>query len=599
MKIFYSKPKISHLGFTLVEVLISVVILAIASFTTYRVFENFSASGVRTQDEIVAKDIISSTFEQIKHGIEVQPATFGNLVSSNWTPVNDSSYPDGYYNQQITYTPRGDVVDALIQMQWNDQRGTQHETSNVFTLSQPSNFIFGNIVGKVQNCSVNPPEDLGEATVTISEAPAGFQWKIGAAATVDDSGNYTFQDAQERNTLPVGLGYKLKATRAGFFDAIVPADPGIDLPAAPDSEQDICMFLAEAKIKGALVDATDTKIGIPNRKVKAYRNGSERGVATTTDNGGFSITVDQFDYDDVTADACFTIATGTNNYADSPFFSRSNSPVSYFGQFCNPAFSFYKGWSSSVLGNNPSSPICSPDPSESGTTPWQGRASIEKPDSNRSVCLGLGDPDFDLGNIPLRPSTLATLTVNITVEPAVIIDPSYISVKITYNNGVEFATFTKDTVPAVIGAASPFTLTVQVPPLDQFFTDDTRKMKIRVNLKEIVGGCCGNATQTKIIWKDIEKIIDAPINSVDAMFDTPSSGVACGNAEGRVFELDTEMPYNVALTSGVGAQATTASKTYNATNISGNQWKIKCNPQKNPDPGCMIKIGRASCRERV
>lgn len=580
---FFSQKE--HRGFTLLEILISTVILAIVSLSTYTVFQNFSSSGARTQDKIVASDIISSTFEQIRRGVEKDPDSFNTLASTGWADVSVLNYPNApaFFQRRVTYnpnTPSPNITQVVVETQWKDAKGILRQANNVFSLSRPSSYAYGNIVGQVYDCTGYPdnpcvPMDTSKVTrVSINQAPPESNWIVGMYTDAQPGGGYDFSRNQGRNILPVGNGYILQATREGFMPAIAPVSGSIDLPDAPDQVMDINMYPDKASITGRLI-RTDTNAGIADKYLSLSRGGGSnwRSVATGSQ-GSFTFNFETNPSDPFFAlssgqTRCFTLATGRKDgELYYPYYHKYDKE-GFWGHFCSN--NYRQGWSSAVMGNIPSAPMCD------NTKPWFGDASTdinEEADpeaAQRGICVKLGD-NINLGDIPLAPLppdsiltvNVKTTDVNLNTEKPVVLEVGW-----PYSGGASYRALATNDTPAVLTGVHPnFSATFEVPSVYLFLPNHF--MAVKAKAVEKVSGCCGFDDQDVGVYSSAQNApVTGPVNGPVTLTINPASDVLCGNAWGKITDLETLAP----LTGG--AVIWSSAQSYSKATV-GNQWTFEC-----------------------
>ncbi|MDD3375693.1 MAG: prepilin-type N-terminal cleavage/methylation domain-containing protein [Candidatus Omnitrophica bacterium] len=580
MGIFTRYFKVSNQGFTLLEVLVSGIILGIISFSTYTVFNNFSSSQVRSQDRIVAADAVTSQFENIKRGVESNPATFSTLTSDpNWIPINVPNYPAGHFQQRVTYTPntpQANITQVVVELQWTDQKGATQQSSNVFSLSEPSSFVFGDIIGTVfDNTNPASPVPLQNAVVRIANAPAAAPWVVNQFVRTDPSGNYSFKNLQGRNTLPVGNGYRLRASFTGLQTLTQPQAPAaaINLPDIPDIVQDFYLVPSRATISGRLVDSSNNQ-GIAGRSVSldTHTTPVDHDVLQTDAQGNFSLNISNFST--TVTQRCYTVATGSADTAlvDFPSYFIQGGQ-GFVGNFCGQKFA--KGWSSSVLGNNPA-PAMSLCPAAIGN-PWFGSVATEAEmdmngDATRGICVSAGD-NVNLGDITLEPiqdfSTLM-ITVDVAAISLPAITPnSDVLVKVQWGDGSPFAELTTP-----FTGASTYNLSIQVPWLDLIGVDPNY-MFTQAFLNANVGACCGALGEQDIAFKSEKTavVIDSALESVVLDIDD-DPGSLCGDANGSLSNLETGAPFGSA-----DCRVTITGQTFGVSlEAEGCNWSFHCCP---------------------
>ena len=95
----FGKPKLHQQGFSLVEVLVGLLVFAIASAATLAVFSNTIRSVFRTDDQARANAAVDSDISKLKQLAEqynaCMPPISGAVAASGSTTVCTGTWPDG------------------------------------------------------------------------------------------------------------------------------------------------------------------------------------------------------------------------------------------------------------------------------------------------------------------------------------------------------------------------------------------------------------------------------------------------------------------------------------------------------------------------
>lgn len=371
-------------SFTLIEVLVSVVIVALVAIASYTGFFVLTGGNERSRNRLWAVTLSQSALEEVRvaaknnfDGLETQYAAA--CVDTGGTPQPTSITG---FQQTICITPESSMFKkADVTISWTE-RGSPRQYNTSLLISRPPEPLPANIFGSVTN--VNTGARVSGAQVEITHQTTSVIATTTTATNIScpghpehDPKDYHFCDAAGNFQLDTG-SWDLRAIHSAYEDFGPLAVSGL----SSDEDRLVDIQLTPkptpAYIQGRFIDGITTLPISPTAYL--YEGGANKDNQTAS-SFNFQITFSSPN------PRCFTINTDNTYYINK-----------YVGNFpdCNgwgKSFN-YRGWSSAVVdaggGIN-----CS--------NPWNGNPSSDR------VCVNPGETQ-DLGNIALVPVPTATLT---------------------------------------------------------------------------------------------------------------------------------------------------------------------------------------------
>jgi len=356
-------------GFTLIEVLVSILIIGIVSTGTYVSFSVLSQTSERNRNQDQVIHLAQAALEEIR---VVAQNNFDNLESVIFSDIDQSKYPGFHRNIRInSMGGSSDLKRSDVTIRW-DERGRPRQYDLAFLLSRPPEPLPANIHGRATNA--NTGSGVNGATVRITYVT---DQSLSYTTTTDSNGNYTFLDADKNQVLKTG-DWNLMVTCSGYYDSETISVN--NLSSGEDREVNVSLRPRPdpAYIRGGV--AKKGTGSLLYQYVSLYQNGVHI-TNTLSGSNGFEFKINFND----TNQRCFTITTGNSDYYY-PY--RYNQ---HCGDFCDPhgwGKSYnYRGWSSAVVGA---------DGSLNCSNPWFGSSTTDR------ICVNPGD-NLNIGNIPLVP----------------------------------------------------------------------------------------------------------------------------------------------------------------------------------------------------
>ncbi len=336
---FFRPLRRSHLqAFTLIEVMISLLVLGLTSTAVYMALSSISFEEMFTRDRITAKNILTSRYEQIKQGMDNNPNAFYNMNTANfpaqgpWQTYSQPGYPANFFESRVVFLSGTEEAKTFsIAVRWTPENGQLKQVDHVFTVSRPADTLPGNIQGTVTNCTTSAP--IVQAMVTIISQDDGTS----RIAYTNSNGFYTFLVNTVR-VLPTG-DYAIQGSKANHGSYPPASSPSVivNVQSSQDTTHDFCLepnptanlkFILQSSVAG------ETDQAFSGLVLRLLQNGSGPSLITPSMQqnyaaGGKTFTVG-FPVGS-TAQRCFTLVTGqlSGNLSSSP----TNAP--YYPFFYN------------------------------------------------------------------------------------------------------------------------------------------------------------------------------------------------------------------------------------------------------------------------
>jgi len=556
--------KSPHGAFTLVEVLVSILVLSLTAAAVYVSLTSLSRQELFVRDRQTAKNILTSTFEQLRQNTVNNDQNFYNInastypASGSWVAVNMPGYPANYFQKKTVFlSEQGDVKRMLITVQWMEN-GNQKNVNHVFVLGRPRYALPGNIHGVITNCSTNGP--LADAQVQIIEG--GVSGQIGT----NNNGSYNFSSSVGSFSLPPG-NYRLRVSKDGFENYEIPAESPLQVQSGEDKEFNTCIEpFPEATIRGALtgIKPDGTSIGLTGVYLTLWDDGvsasniAPSNIAIAGQGGAFNFTVqiptgmDQ---------RCLTLATG-NGIVENLFPYLGGNTYGFKGcsRSCPAIVGWtvgqgatlnkynYRGWSSSQARDEVYTPAAGYSNVACGN-PWEGNASADR------ICVAPGDDK----------------AVNITLDsvPTASISGTLYKSDGTPAGGGAVIVYWKNSQVAFVGADSNGQYTIPaITAYQELFPNQSNNYVYLVAYYAYTGSanCCGQTqTYNNSSGSSAGPLYAGTNLTKDFHFPPESSASSiCGNVGGTISEY-------VSSSSISGASVALVSTGYaSSTNSSGN-----------------------------
>jgi len=349
----YIKTKLfSRSAFTLIETLISVVVLGILCEAVFMSLSSTSGQEVFVRDRIIAKHVLTSTFEQLRQGVINDASNYDAINATNypadgpWIPISVPSYPVNFFSKRIVFLSENDELKTiLIAIQWAD-KGSLKQTDHVFSLSRPLNTSLGNIAGTIRSCLTGKP--IKQALVSFAEGSP-----LQPSTLTSDDGTYTFSTLSGAYILPSGNNYRLQADASNYIAYATPPSTPIAVTSGQTTQVDACLQPEDqatitGKVFNSSIGAYNSVVGMP---VFLFKGGVYQQNAITTQDGfNFSLT----GFGSSVGPKCFTLTTSSSDSDPNPYatfklcgrncrFAGANDPNLVANNYN------YRGWSSAQV----------------------------------------------------------------------------------------------------------------------------------------------------------------------------------------------------------------------------------------------------------
>lgn len=480
-------------GFTLVEVLVSVLIIglvAIASFTSFFVL---SEANERSRNRLWAISLSQAALEEVKAQAK---SNFDNLETISFSDIDQTQYSG--FHRTITITVLSSLFKrADVTISWKE-RGQSRQYNTSLLISEPPEPLPANIHGKVTNANTGVAVEGARTTITHESGSPTLN------RDTDTNGYYSFVDTAGNFQLKTGTWF-LQVSRNGYYDY----GPILveDLASGEDREVNIQLTPKPdpAYIKGRFVNVSGSLISLTD-KVRLYEKGTKIDEQSNSPSG-FSFTINFTDINP----RCFTI------------FSLNAYKNRYCGNFCGPSGPMinpstkekpynYHGWSSSVVRAD-GSIVCD--------NPWVGNSTADR------LCVNPGEL-LNLGDIPLVSVPTAVLQGYVYAPDGVTLVAGA-TVTVRWHDGTSWW-------PSTTTTNSSGFYTISVPAEQDLFPDSTSYyLEARASGYVPITACCGQpkSEYTATSYEDVGPLYSGTTFSKN--FTLPAKpNYTCGTAHGWV-----------------------------------------------------------------
>lgn len=507
---FISKNK----AFTLPEILVSILIVALVAITAYTAFYVFSGAGEQTRNRLTALALSQAALEEVK---AVARNNFDGLETVIWPAIDQARYPS--FHRQITITAPlnafGLTKRADVTIYWQD-KGVAGESSYNATaiLSKPSPPLRANIMGKVRSGAT--AAQLSGVNITLTDYP-GTPFR-----STDTLGDYTFTDAAGNFQLRTG-NWNLRARKSGFVDETQLVQ---NLSSGEERRVDLNLTPQPADgwiyVRFIREGTTSAISGLTARSCEKNVCSSSGPTYNATNGYGFKITFSD------TNTRCFTVRT-TDTYKQK--YCGHFSDLRSWGKNFN-----YSGWSSALIGDDGVTVI------NSDIDRWNGDVS----GSLDRICIGPGDdtrnmPQYNgLRNVPLAPVPQANLTGFVHDDGIPQLSESGATIAISWpdvGSGTaswgSVVTDSNGNYTTSLPASNP----INIPALQELFPD-IRKLIVSVTKTKSFMDCCNQINNSNVTGSYDPSytigLIYENDNEVQNFTLPGTQPRSCGNVEGFV-----------------------------------------------------------------
>jgi hypothetical protein len=552
-------------GFSLVEALTGIVIIAVISTASWMAVSVMTRSGDVAHHQGMAVNLMQKSQEELR---QLAVVNFDGMENYQF-PVMGPEFSG--FTRSVAFFPEGSSTElkrAVVTVGWNDWDGKPRQLESVLLIARPPFPLPGNIAGKVYEM-INGVEVLIQDVVIKATflGPASSETKsvlsLGSFITGTQQ-NYTLKDGNFY-TLPAGL-WKLEATHPNYDDYV---NSSVAVSSNDEKIIDILMVRkpAGATLTVRLYTLSGAFASFSNQSaIQLYKNGS----LIVEQLGGSALTR-EFSVEDLGASGLtLTVATRL------AYRSRLAGDFS-----CTPGLTQYaNGWSSAIDSGifSVSFPAgVSYTKSVNCANPRNGNAVSDR------IHLESGD-NIEV-SVPLAPVKMATLQGYVKDDAGTpITGANGAHIYVRWHDQVQWVPYPYQFVTDASGWYS-----IPVPAEQELFPDTVNNYLLalaygRVDAKQ----CCdsnglswqdsadGDDADTSI-WERVGPIKENAVIRKDFVINRVQT-VTCGDADGKV--INDKIGSSV---SPAGVRVTISSNT--TTNASGD-YIYQCTPpatDDNPD----------------
>ncbi|MDD5449488.1 MAG: prepilin-type N-terminal cleavage/methylation domain-containing protein [Candidatus Omnitrophica bacterium] len=367
-------------GFTLVEVLVSTVIIAVVSVGSYAAFYVLSGESEAARNKLHAIALGQAALEEVRAASKIG---FDTLASANF-PDNIDQLKYGGFHRAVTITNDAATIELKrvdVAINWTE-RNAPRQYNLAVLLARPPEPLPGNIHGTVTNRKTGLPVDSAKIDINYVQQTTltATAMTSPTTATAPSNGFYTFLDSARNPRLKPG-DWNLAVSRKGFYNfknvVVANLESGEDreVNAVLDPKPD------PAYIKGTTVNAKNNNSPV---SIYVYLYEGAKNVTEGWTKGAFVFGIDFED----TNPRSFTIASREITYKDGYCGSFPGGNCNGWGKDYD-----YRGWSSALV---------QADGGYVSGNPWLGNKGTDR------LTVNPGDT-LDLGDIPFVPVPTATL----------------------------------------------------------------------------------------------------------------------------------------------------------------------------------------------
>ncbi len=555
-------------SFTIIEVLVGGLILALVSAAGYFSFWILTQSTKIAQNRMMAINLVQKTVEEVQAVARTQ---FDLLESCSKNPEScgfesDSKISEQFpgFKRKIEIAPvQGNISLKKVEVTVNwTERGKLRKYHYTFFLSRPPQALPGNICGRVINSKTG--ESVNNVCIRVinkNNPSLRYETVSGKKGCKDDQtctiggGCYSFADPQTGYFYLLPSEWNLEANTKSQLKSYYSYYHPSSINVGENEEVRVDITLepkpTPAYIRGRIIDR-DTLVPLPRGYVELYQKGKFYARDwIDSSKGTFEFKVEF----DTVEEKCFTLVTGNSHYYwEYPYYRW------HCGDFCDPhgwgKNLNYRGWSSAVIKED-GSVVCS--------NPWFGTESTDR------ICIEPGD-ELNLGDIPLKVLPKAILEGHVYDENGNSIKGAIVEIRwpIKWYTVANVTTDMK-------GHYKSF-----VPTLQEIFPEQANyylPVRAKARLNKI--GCCNNAQATQWVytsWKRVGPFYQGGVISYNFTLKFPLDD-KCGDIEGRVIDGETLLPL-------MGVKV----NIYGWKTTDGNgKYYFKCPPSK--EDYCSIPVG--------
>jgi len=531
-----SKSISTRRAFTLIEVIVSLVVVTIISTASWYAVRTMGPSSQATLNRINAQNFITYSQEEVLRYAN-SPGAFDTLQNCNFTPANTCGFEpnaaiipnfQGFIGRTLDFPPTGstEIKKSHVTVTWTEF-GVTKNLDSVLMIPRPPVALPGNALGEVIDSTTGKP--LAGVKITLMAVNAQNNATTMSSALLDTNGNnYNFADPTTGQFLIQPVSYQLTATLAGYNDLTLPISVNT---LKPTTVPLIAMVPkpANADIIGQISPAFG-----PSSNIILYQN----GTAVPNSNGNVYNQSGGSSYDFLVPfqnndPQCFTVATSL------AFHSGLAGNFTCTG-INSQSFNYQSdGWSSAAAGMAGSS--CS-------TQNWAGTGTTgAAPDT---ICVKPGDKkevDISLVNVPM--ATVEGHVLDSNHNPAY---PAWIYAY--WHDGTPINNY-----QAIVGTTDATGYYSVSVPAEQSLFPEGDDLIIWAGEWATVNQCCSQQASVAVYAGGSigQPLYQGQTDTDNLTIQLPYSNPICGNANGNVTDDSKKQPLgNVSVSMSSASQTT-------------------------------------------
>lgn len=504
-------------SFTLVEVLVGIMIIALIGVASYQSFFALSAANIMSQNRANATAMAQAAIEEVRAVARANfrpfssPQTAATIV---FPQINQIRFPG--FTRQITITSVNPMLaQADVTIFWNDrfaQAGNANPLQRQYHLSQPIAEppapLPGNIRGIVTHATTGAPVvnvPVIATPLSLAGQPEGTNSATTTQQQIGGAGTYTFVNSSSRAFQLRAGNWRVQVVgAAGFYDS-VPQLGFVGSGQELEINFQLTPLPAPGFIQGSFVDVSN---GANINNIGVYVNENNQRIYNGNNGGaGFNF---QINFQN-TNPRSFTVFTWDT----------------YAQRYCGNFFDYYNlgrqfhhlGWSSAPVQNDGVTVI-------NRTNPWGGNALTDRIQVTPGQIV-------NLGAIPLSPVPRGRLTGTVTDQGGQPVAGA--TVNVLWNVwGVSWGQTT---------SAADGSYALDIPAAQEMFPANDQNYRVRAQASSQMNfiACCDEPGSGNVVSP---QAVLGPVFTGDVLtrnFVLPvNQNTLCGNADGFVRDARTQ-----------------------------------------------------------
>lgn len=514
----YQKLRLSNKAFSLLEVLVSLVLITIVGTASWTATQTLSMTSEATNNRVIAEKIITKTQEELRRAASTKSG-FDSLESHVFENIT-TSYPG--FNRFINFIPQtiSDFKKARIRVTFRERKVSK-TLESIVMLAAPADGLPSNLFGNVYD-SVNRTTIVGGVKLEIKDPVTGqVITTISSATPLMKNGvsyNYDFAEpGTNRYRIKSGVPLLLNTQKDNYVDKVNSPVAAID----SSIEQPMDIYIVPSPT--ATITARFSNLPPVALPIMLYENGEQKDSKNITSSVTFTVS-----FDKSTTKRCFTLAT------QEAYKARMVGDLS-----CKTDKRYHaEGWSSAFV-NNDGSIDCS-----AGKDGWTGK------DEAEDICVQPGETrgiDVPLVPVPVeivRGTVLEKQTPppHTPIQNTGMLSGDHIEMMVRWSN-CSVTDISKCWRWNGLDLANPDgTYSIAIPVQDViFFNEDTQGGTILYANYFYTKVACCNAPSLQVSGS-AQKPVNfemkeggGPYIGKDHIIDTPDF-YACGNISGKIVD---------------------------------------------------------------